>query len=705
MTLGIYEKYASFEASSPLSENDLPVRVSASLVASEARVFDNPAEAQAFVTQLYRLRVGAIAIDTEFQYQAAGVLLRGGRHWHDPTSLVPLVLTGAAWVPSENQAIRFLFDLRAPGMASVVEDLLRIHTVFVAHHFGAEWHCLWALGLDPVLHQTYDTHIAAKALLLGHGHPLIDLKQNAKSDGDWKAEEKAETQITSVLSLSGQCEAYQIPHRYGRAKGLLQRSFLDHEQGAPFGEEQVQYALADAEMTLNLYLAQQPDIIASGLASHLFTVEFPYVEANARMTWDGAAVDLDKVGDLARGLSNAVEQLRADLNDMGLTNPGSPPQVIQCLTDRGLGDRLVDRGKASANDRVLEKIEALDPAVPLIRKYRRYRGLLNGPILTGELVASDGRFHPNYKHLGADTGRSTSSAPNIMGLPRAFRPIITAPANRAILEADYSQIEVGIAAAEFGDVTLIDAFNSGDVYSAIAKEIFWDELSEDDRMLSLESFKSRHKERRDQAKIIVLGTIYGMQDQSIADRLGITLAVARSIKDSFRKRYPGLVVSSERAVRNGRLSGFAPIIGGMRRHVSAGHSAANKLVNTPIQAGAGVVFRKAVVDIFRAFRGTSRTLVLTVHDSVLVECDQHDVDAVAHEITQIMVNAVRSYYPQLQPRVDVNAQSTGCWNKDGEADSIGKFLDSTAVSSDRITADVDEQPCASEPDRLQTTVP
>lgn len=659
---------------------DWVIRQSAAKLSVKDHIFDRPADAHAFVEQLHSLPVGAIAIDTEYQYRAPGVPLKGGRHtWHDPSTLDPLILTGAAWVPEEGHMVRFLLDLRPPGMATVVEYLLSMRTTFVALSFGAEFHSFWALGLSPVLHQVYDTYVAARALLLGRGHRTIELRHAAQRSEDWKSLESADAELASLLSLTGQCEAYGISHPFAGSKSNLQASFLDHPDKAQFSKTQLEYALADAECTLRLYLTQQADVTAAGLNSHLHQVEFPFAEANARMEFDGVPVDHAKLSLLAQALDEAVSKEVEILNSFGLDNPASAPQVIAFLKARGWGDKITSNGTMSSADKVLEGLVALDPAIPHIRAFRRYKSLSGGQFISGELLGADGRFHPRHRHLGAETGRNTISAPNLVGLSRNFRPIITAPPGRAIIEADYAQIEVGIAAAEARDVELIAAFNSGDVYAAVARAFYWNRLTKDEQSMTLDAFKKERGDLRNKIKVFVLATLYNMQDQAIADRFAVPLDTAKEQRAAFLSQYPGISKMMADAEHAGRIRGFAPVIGGMKRHITSGYSAANKHMNTPVQAGAGVVFRKAVADLYQCFRGTTTQLILPVHDAVVVECDAANVEAVRTMLPQVMSQAVRSFYPDLDPRIDINASATECWNKDGDAKALDRFLQETGA--------------------------
>ena len=455
---------------------------------------------------------------------------------------------------------------------------------------------------------------------------------------------------------------------------MLRGSFLAGS-AARFSTEQIEYAAADAEATLRLYLAQQRDVIAAGLYPHLAQVEFPYAEANARMEWDGVPVSRERLSQLRQGLARAVSLHRRTLIEAGLRNPGSSRQALQFLQQRGHGDRLMRNGRATTKDEVLQQIEPLDPIVMHLRRHRRYARLLTDPLLAGMLIGSDGRIHPDHRHLGAGTGRNSCSSPNIVGITKTFRPIVVAPPGRAILELDYAQIEVGICAAEHQDEALIAAFNSGDVYAAVAQQFYADQLSEDERRLPVSEFKRRHPELRDRIKTFVLAVLYNMQAQAVADRFGVSLAEAERQRVAFLDRYPSVHAAMNMAAADGRVRGYAAIVGGLRRRISFGGKARNQLINTPVQGSAGVVFRAAIVRLYQHFRGTAAKLILPVHDAIVIECGITAVETVTAQARQIMIGAVGKYYPAINPRVEANVSEPGCWNKDGHANSLDKFLE------------------------------
>jgi DNA polymerase-1 len=656
------------------SAKAIPIRPSVALLASADHIVTTAEQADRLVGQLSRLSIGAIAIDTEFQFASDPVNIRRGREWRDISTLVPLILSGAAWVPEQSAMIRFAIDLRVPELIPAVNRLLGLHVTFVAHNIKAEFQTFWALGLDPILTQTYDTFIAARALLLGRSSPEMSRLMQARLAEDLSDVDEASAAVETLLSLAGQARIYGRPHQFAATKDQLQRGFLNHPTDAPFTDLQLRYAMADAEATLAVYRAQQSDVTEHGLHHQLHVVEFPFAQANARMEWDGLAVSVERLCLLLKGLGSATRHHEQILTEAGLANPRSPIQVANFLTQRGHGAMLARSGKVSTEDSTLELIEPWDSMVMHIRRHRRYSRLVSDKMFTGELIGSDGRLHPTQRHLGADTGRNTCSSPNIVGISKTFRPIVVAPRGRALIEFDFSQIEVGVAAAEHGDTDLIAAFNSGDVYAAVAQQFYHGELTEDQRSLSVYEFKQAQPDLRNKVKIFVLACLYNIRDKGIADRFGITVTEARVQREAFLDKFPGIKAAMESAKLDGRVRGFSPIIGGLRRHIPPTGRADNQHINTPVQAGAGVVFRKAVVDLYRSFRGTDTKLVLPVHDSVLIECDLDQVDALAQRVPQIMAEAVRTYYPQLQPRVDANLKDTSCWNKDGHSDSIDSFL-------------------------------
>ena len=135
----------------------LPIRQNTACLAEQVQLIEEMDDGEALLARLNRLSIGVVAIDTEFQFASEPVNLGGGRSWQDPTTIRPLILSGAAWLPDSDAIIIFVFDLRRRQLGPIIDRLLRLRTVFTAHYFNAEFKTLWALGLEPVLTQIYDT--------------------------------------------------------------------------------------------------------------------------------------------------------------------------------------------------------------------------------------------------------------------------------------------------------------------------------------------------------------------------------------------------------------------------------------------------------------------------------------------------------------------------------------------------------------------
>jgi DNA polymerase-1 len=344
-------------------------------------------------------------------------------------------------------------------------------------------------------------------------------------------------------------------------------------------------------------------------------------------------------------------------------------------------------GLGPLDERSLEALEARHPVIRAFRLHRRYRSLARQEWLTGALCDTENRIHSEHHQLAAATGRNSCRRPNLAGLGRVLRPVVTAPLGRALVELDYCQMELAVAGAEYRDDEIVSAYNAGeDIYSIAAQALFKGDYEASERTMAAPQFRQRHPDLREKAKAVLLSILYGAGIGRIALALGVSEATASRRVDLLAARFPGLFRGLEESVALGTARGHASIISGLRRPIMSNTSenaARRVLRNTPIQGSAAVVFKKAIIDLDRLFHGTEVWVVLPIHDSVLLECAAEEVRGVAERAAQAMKDAMRTYYPALQPRVDVNLACTDCWNKDGHADSIDRWLEDFDYSFDR----------------------
>jgi DNA polymerase I-like protein with 3'-5' exonuclease and polymerase domains len=690
---------------------DLP-RVAATVI----DVHDG-ATAEFFADLLHRAPLAAVAVRTFSRCTRPPSELRSGQAWRDVRSLQPVAAGIAAWTTSDDvsrapdAALRGVFDLRAPAVAAGLAEILRLRVPFVFHDAKHDLFNLWSLGIDTDLPSIYDTWVVGACLHLGEYHKRLRTPTSADPATQIGADLDARADRENTLSLAGQCAEFGVACAYASYGINAESNELPHlADGALLGDRHVDRAAADAESVLRLFAAQQPAIVRRGLQHHLETVEFPFVVANARIEWNGVHVDAERLDLLREATSNAANHFAAKLQSAGVNPPGSADSFLAVMRRAGLAEHF-ETG-AGLSDSRLRLLESLSPTIRAFRLHRRYSRLASEEWLSGTLAGADGRVHPIHTQLGAATGRNTCSAPNLAGIGRVLRPVVTAPHGRAIVEFDYAQIEVGVAAAEHDDPDLIAAYNSGDVYVVMAQRFYAGELTDREKTLSTTDFRCARPDLREAMKTFVLSVFYNVQAPTLAVRFGISIAKAESERQRFLDLYPALRRRLEQSVAFGMARGYATIVSGLRRgadrRATARSWVRNYLRNTPIQGSAAVVFKRAVVLLDREFRGTDTKLILPVHDAIVIECDRGGLDHVAERAATLLRHALRSAYPRLQPKVSANRADPSCWNKDGHSESLREFLsdpdlDLDAPQRDRTAARV-ELPQAGAPNSAESTV-
>jgi DNA polymerase-1 len=660
----------------------LPVPLLRSFYAGRTTFVADAEKARAMVELASQRPLSWIGLDTEFRYDRPGVVIDKDHTAHDPRSVRPLLLSLALAEPGPDDGggtiYSFVVDLRRPEVLDAVRAVLRLPCPFVGHFAQAELFCLWQLGIEePRI--LWDTWVVEKALQLGYHHKGYKARPSNDEAAQARAAAEAEEQEESGLSLVATCRRRGVEYPLAGDKDRLRRSFLEHPDGAPFSREQVEYAAADASAAARLYPLQVVAAARAGLLHHLETVEMPWTVTNARTIWHGVRVDRAK----ARRVRDACERHRAELAarlaEAGVTNPRSHKQLREFFKREGLLPLFRRRGGYSFDKRQLAEFRDRHPAIALIREARRVDEMRNDRILTSELEGADGRVHPDYRQLGAHTGRQSSRWPNVLGLGRVFRPLIVPGPGRGIGAVDLSQIEVGIAAAVYRDERLFAQFNSGDVYSAMAQDFYRDRLPDDDRRLDGDKFKRRHPELRERMKTCTLGIIFGMTRYGLALYLGIGPAEAAALQRRFMAMFPTLERALREAAVFGGIRGYAATSTGLRRHRASRHASPstwerNWLMNHPVQGSAVVVFKAAGNRLDRLYRRYDAWLVIALHDELVFESPLDVLGVVAELTGDVMCQAVEEHFPVLRPRVDVNIHDPSCWNKDGKSDSIDRWI-------------------------------
>jgi DNA polymerase I len=668
----------------------VPVRIlprAPEYYAGESALVADQAGAEELLDFARQRPIAFIGIDCEYRYSRPGVFVRRSRgkdhNWYDPHSLVPLLLAvvlGETRPDGQAVLYRFVLDLRQPGVRGPLGAFFRLPVPFVAHFAQAELFCLWKLAL-PTPDSVWDTCLAERAFQLGVHHPRYKGGGSEDEVEQARSKEEAEAEIDFSCNLVSTCQRRGVPYPFAAAKERLQASFLTHPEDQPFSPEQQAYVAADAEAAARLYPIQVQAALVQNALNHLQQVEMDWTVTNARIIWDGVRADPALCEQLRQACERHIGGLSAQLTEQGLGNVNSHTQLKEFFRTIGLLDAFRAGAKYTFDDDHLEAVEDHHVAVPLIRTLRKIQRLINDQLLTGALVGADGRLHPDHKQLGAASGRNTMSNPNIGGIGKPLRPLVVPddPATHAIGEVDLSQIEVGVAAALFGDPDLIVMFNRGDVYSTMARRYYADRLPPEASGLPDREFRKVYRSYRDRMKVFTLAIIYNITAVGLARQLGLGRPQAAREREKFLALFPSLVRALGEASAYGAIRGYAELCTGLRRYRARAGSPTpwevNWLRNTPVQGSAGVVFKVAGNRLRRRYPHYGAKIILCLHDAFLFEVPRTHLEAVAGITGEVMRGAVQEYFPALDPQVDVNIEHPQCWNKDGKHLSLEYWME------------------------------
>ncbi|PTA70752.1 MULTISPECIES: DNA polymerase I [unclassified Stenotrophomonas] len=422
-------------------------------------------------------------------------------------------------------------------------------------------------------------------------------------------------------------------------------------------DEASRYAAEDADITLRLHRALQPQLLAEPALDSVYRdIEMPLVPVLTTIEANGVRIDTDELRRQSQDLSSrmlAAQQKATELAGRSF-NLDSPKQLQAVLFDELKLPAVVKtpKGQPSTNE---EALEAIADQHELPRVILDYRGLakLRSTYTDKlpEMVNPDtGRVHTSYHQSGAATGRLSSSDPNLQNIPirtedgRRIRRAFIAPEGFQLLAADYSQIELRIMAHLSEDPGLVRAFEQGaDVHRATAAEVFGRTLEE-----------VTPNERR-AAKAINFGLMYGMSAFGLARNLGIDRGQAQDYVALYFSRYPGVRDFMERMRQQARDQGYVETLFGRRLYLNDIHArnqglragAERAAINAPMQGTAADIIKRAMVDVDQWLRdsGAPARMILQVHDELVFETESSFVEDLRLQVVERMSQAAQLRVP------------------------------------------------------------
>lgn len=402
------------------------------------------------------------------------------------------------------------------------------------------------------------------------------------------------------------------------------------------------------------------------LAQLASRVDFPLQPVLARMEERGVLADQAQLARLHQKLGDSLALLeQAIWREVGYEfNVASPAQLSEALfTKLALKPtaRKNKRGSYPTGAKELTKLRSAHPVIDLIIKYRELAKLKTGYADTlPKLIAPDGRIHTTFSQSITATGRLSSSNPNMQNIParteqgREIKRAFIAPAGRVLVNADYAQFELRLAAALAGDQALIRVFNdpTNDVHTMTAAEAYGVTPAE------------VTPEQRRHAKVINFGILYGMSPHGLAEATDMNLSEAREFIDKYFRARQSIRDYQAKVIEQAEEDGYVQTLLGRRRPVP-GLRSSNTMVreatkraaiNLPVQGTEADLMKMAMLKV-EEIAGASQ--IMQVHDSIMVECDEAEAERIAGEMKQIM----EQIYPELGVRLLVETKIGHDWSQ------------------------------------------
>ena len=402
------------------------------------------------------------------------------------------------------------------------------------------------------------------------------------------------------------------------------------------------------------------------LAQLASRVDFPLQLVLARMEERGVLADRAQLTRLHQKLGDSLALLeQAIRREVGYEfNVASPAQLSEALfTKLALKPtaRKNKRGSYPTGAKELAKLRSAHPVIDLIIKYRELAKLKTGYADTlPKLIAPDGRIHTTFSQSITATGRLSSSNPNMQNIParteqgREIKRAFIAPAGRVLVNADYAQFELRLAAALAGDQALIRVFDdpTNDVHTMTAAEAYGVTPAE------------VTPEQRRHAKVINFGILYGMSPHGLAEATDMNLSEAREFIDKYFRARQSIRDYQAKVIEQAKEDGYVQTLLGRRRPVP-GLRSSNTMVreatkraaiNLPVQGTEADLMKMAMLQV-EEIAGASQ--IMQVHDSIMVECDEAEAERIASEMKQIM----EQIYPELGVRLLVETKIGHDWSQ------------------------------------------
>ena len=500
---------------------------------------------------------------------------------------------------------------------------------------------------DYLALKSYDIQLNNMFFDIAIGEYLIDSKSSTSYECSDIAMKYLTKKIKSKEELLG--------------KGAKAKKFSDLEL-----EELSTYFGEILNIVYNVYPIMEKAFKEMDMEYLFYDVEIPLVEVLGSMEYEGMAVDKNQLEEIGNKFKEIISNLEEEIFTMAgeKFNINSPKQLGVILFEK-LELPVIKKTKTgySTNADVLEKLRDKHEIIDKITEYRQIVKLNSTYVegLSNIINPISGRIHSSFNQTITTTGRISSTEPNLQNIPvktemgREIRKVFIAKDNCKLVDADYSQVELRVLAHMSDDEHMIDAFQHNmDIHSKTASQIFGVDIND---VTSLQ---------RSEAKAINFGIVYGKTDFGLAQDLNIPVPKAKAYIESYFANYDKIKVFMDEAIKNATDKGYALTIFNRRRYIpeinSSNFMVRNQgkrfAMNAPIQGSAADIIKIAMVNVFTRLKDENlkSRLILQVHDELIVEALEEEIDKVCSIVKEEMESAVN-----LQVHLDVDLNVGDSW--------------------------------------------
>ncbi len=403
----------------------------------------------------------------------------------------------------------------------------------------------------------------------------------------------------------------------------------------------------DAVKLYNCYSELSALLEANGQSKLYYSIELPLAYILADMQLAGVRVDTEVLEQLSAGYKKEIAALEAEIYELAGCefNINSPKQLAELLYNKLMLPVYKKSKRGASTD--AETLEKLEPYHPVIKKILEYRSVskLNSTYIEPikPMLKSDGRLHTNYNQSATQTGRLSSTEPNLQNIPirtergREIRRMFAPRDGFLLVDADYSQIELRVLAHMSGDENMINAFLSGtDIHVLTASHIFGVDVADVTPFM------------RSSAKAVNFGIIYGISEFTLAKNIGVTRNEAKKYIESYKARYPKITEFMTTVVEGAKENGYVETWFKRRRYIpelsasnfvsrSFGERAA---MNAPVQGTAADIIKIAMINVYEKLKDMKSRLIMQIHDELVLEVPADELLEAESILKTEMENAV-----------------------------------------------------------------